>query len=226
MADVTLVVSDEERDHLEAVEPGVDVEVVPNANPIAGDVPGHAERSGVLFVGNFGHAPNVDAAIHLATDVMALVWQEEPGISLTIAGPSPPAEVRALASASVDVLGWVEDLTPLLRESIAAVAPLRFGAGMKGKVTQSLAAGLPVVTTTIGAEGLHASDGNELMIADDPQGLADRILTLTRDADVWLSLSGSGRALAERVCSPAVQAAAIDRLLRRSRRHASVRASV
>ena len=93
------------------------------------------------------------------------------------------------------------------------VAPLRYGAGMKGKVTQSLAAGLPVVTTTIGAEGLNALEGEELLVADAPDAFADHVIRLHRDSEAWHALSRNGRALAERVCSPRMQREALRRLL-------------
>ena len=102
---------------------------------------------------------------------MPAVWRELGGVQVTIVGPHPPPEVQALASPLVDVTGWIEDLRPLLERARLMVAPLRYGAGMKGKVTQALATGLPVVTTPIGAEGLDGHDKECLLIADDPQEL-------------------------------------------------------
>ena len=171
-SDVTLVVSEEEREHLTAAAPEVESEVVANANEIAPDVPGPATRSGLLFVGGFEHVPNVDAALHLARTVMPLVWQRVEDATLTIVGAEPPAEVMGLDSPNIKIAGWVQDLGPLLRESRAMVAPLRYGAGMKGKVTQSLAAGLPVVSSSIGVEGLQAVEGEDVLIADDPEEFA------------------------------------------------------
>jgi glycosyltransferase involved in cell wall biosynthesis len=107
----------------------------------------------------------------------------------------------------------VADLEPLLLGSIAMVAPLRYGAGMKGKVTQSLAIGLPVVTTTIGAEGLGAVDGDGILFADEPEAIAARVVRLYREPDAWRSLSAAGLEIADRVCSPKVQRDAIQRLL-------------
>ena len=89
-------------------------------------------------------------------------------------GPDPPAEVQALAAPDIEVTGWVEDLGPLLDRVMVFVAPLRYGAGMKGKVTESLAAGVPVVTTSVGAEGLRAESGRDLMVADDDAGFVAR----------------------------------------------------
>ena len=212
-SDVTIVVSEEEREQLAAVAPDIEAEVVPNANELSPDVPGPEGRDGLLFVGGFEHIPNVDAAVYLARTVMPRVWRRVPDVALTIVGADPPAEVRALDSPGVKVAGWVEDLEPLLRESRAVVAPLRYGAGMKGKVTQSLAAGLPVVTTTIGAEGLNAVDGEHLLVADDANGFADRVADICTNDELWRSLSASGQHLVERVCSPRVQRQALRRLL-------------
>jgi glycosyltransferase involved in cell wall biosynthesis len=93
------------------------------------------------------------------------------------------------------------------------VAPLQYGAGMKGKVTQSLAAGLPVVTTKLGAEGLNAVDGRDMFIEDDPQTFATRVIQLYGDDETWRAMSASGRSLVEDMCSPEIQRAALERLL-------------
>jgi GT2 family glycosyltransferase/SAM-dependent methyltransferase/glycosyltransferase involved in cell wall biosynthesis len=212
-SDVTLVVSDDERGHLLEVAPDLAVDVVPNANEVEDDVPGPEERSGLLFVGGFEHLPNTDAVTYLAREIMPLVWRSVPDAHLTVVGSNAPPEIEQLAGPRIDVAGWVEDLGPLLRESLVMVAPLRYGAGMKGKVTQSLAAGLPVVTTSSGAEGLDAEDGRELLFADDAEAIAERIVQLHGDAMAWRELSAAGRALAERVCSPRVQVEAMRRLL-------------
>ena len=111
----------------------------------------------MLFVGGFEHPPNVDAALALVNDVMPLVWERLGDVPVTIAGSKPTPEVEALAGPNVEITGWVEDLQPLIDGARAMAAPLRYGAGMKGKVTQSLGAGLPVVTTPTGAEGLGAA---------------------------------------------------------------------
>ena len=183
------------------------------ANDIAEDVPGPDARSGLLFVRGFEHLPNIDSAVYLATDVMPRLWRTHPDVQLTIVGSHAPAEVTSLESPGIKVAGWVPDLEPLLRESLVMVAPLRFGAGMKGKITQSLGAGLPVVTTTIGAEGLDVVDGDEMLIADDPDAFVARIVALHEDLDRWRKVSEKGQALAERVCSPRVQKEALERLM-------------
>jgi glycosyltransferase involved in cell wall biosynthesis len=213
IADVTLAVSEDERERLRELVPDATVEVMPNANRIARDVPGPEGRHGLVFIGSFEHTPNVDAALLLAREVMPRVWAEVEDMTLTIVGGDAPEEVTELDAPRIDVAGWVKDIGPLLRQSLAMAAPLSYGAGMKGKVTQSLAAGLPVITTTVGSEGLDVEDGRELLIADDPYEFAKRIVGLSRDPDLWRRLSADGQALVERVCSPAVQLSALRVLL-------------
>jgi glycosyltransferase involved in cell wall biosynthesis len=110
-------------------------------------------------------------------------------------------------------MGWVKDLTPLYESARVMAAPLQYGAGMKGKVTQSLAAGLPVVTTPIGAEGLEAVDGRDMMIAEDPADLAERIVRLLEDDELWVRLSRAGQDVAARLFSPAIMRERLEELL-------------
>lgn len=211
--DVTLTVSEEEAEQLRTDAPGVVVEVVPLANPVWAQVPPRERRAGLLFVGNFAHTPNIDAATFLVRRIMPLVWRRQPGIRVTIAGGNAPAEVRALSAPNVDVAGWVPDLDPLVAGAAAMVAPLRYGAGVKGKVAQALASGLPVITTTLGAEGIDAEAGSEILIGDDPEELAARILELLADDELWRRLSENGQALLRRTSSPEAQRETLVRLL-------------
>jgi GT2 family glycosyltransferase/glycosyltransferase involved in cell wall biosynthesis len=211
--DATIVVTDNERDQVLADVPDATVHVVPNVNRTREHVPGPEARTGVVFVGGFEHPPNLDAAVALVRDVMPLVWRELPEVPVTIVGSDPPPEVTSLAGPRVTVAGWVPDLEPLLDRSQALVAPLTYGAGLKGKVTQALASGLPVVTTPIGAEGLEATDGEELLIATAPADLAARVIRVLTDEQLWRQLSTSGRALASRTCSPSVMTARLGQLL-------------
>ena len=200
-SDVTIVVSEEEREQLEEEAPGSRVLVVPVVNEIIERVPPLEDRRGVLFVGGFEHPPNVDAALQLVQQVMPLVWERIGDVPVTIAGSKPTDEIRALASPTVEITGWVEDLQPLLDGARLLAAPLRFGAGMKGKITQSLGAGLPVVTTPTGAEGLGVEDGRELLIAERPADLAKRIVQLHTDDELWQRLSDAGQDVVRRVAS-------------------------
>jgi O-antigen biosynthesis protein len=154
-----------------------------------------------LFVGGFEHPPNMDAAVYLVREVMPLVWAVRGDVQLTIVGSHAPREVETLATSRVDVRGWVAELEPLLDAARVLVAPVRFGAGMKGKVTQGLAAGLPIVTTPVGAEGLDASDGEQMLIGETAEALAERILRVVEDDALWRSLSQHGQELITAKCS-------------------------
>ena len=199
--DVTIVVSDAERIQVQLDVPDANVLIVPTAHEVAPYVLPPEERSGILFSGGFEHPPNIDAALRLVKEVMPAVWRELGDVRVTIVGSHPPPEVTALASPRVDVAGWVEDLQPLLEQSRLMVAPLRYGAGLKGKITQSLAAGLPVVTTPIGAEGFNADDGVNMLIGDSAEELAERIMRVFQDDTLWRSLSRSGQELMAADCS-------------------------
>jgi glycosyltransferase involved in cell wall biosynthesis len=211
--DMSITVTEDEREILLSHVPDATVVVIPNANAIAERVPGPEARDGILFVGSFEHPPNADAALALVEAVMPLVWEELGPVGVTIVGARPPAEVVELARPEVDVTGWVQDLTPLYESARVMVAPLRYGAGMKGKVTQSLAAGLPVVTTPIGAEGLEAVDGREMMIAERPADLAARIVRVLREDDLWRELSRAGQEVAARLFSPDIMRQQLEELL-------------
>ena len=143
--DETFVVSPVERDLLLREDPSLSVHVIPNIH-----APHHlgrpfARRQGLLFVGSFPHPPNRDAAHWLVEEILPRVHQELPDVMTYIVGSQPTEDIKALAGDGVRVLGWVEDLTELYETARLFVAPLRYGAGMKGKVGESLAYGLPVV---------------------------------------------------------------------------------
>jgi GT2 family glycosyltransferase/glycosyltransferase involved in cell wall biosynthesis/SAM-dependent methyltransferase len=212
-ADVTLVVSNGERVQVERDVPNAKVLVVPNVHDVEPCVVSPEDRSGILFVGGFEHPPNVDAAVCLVKEIMPGVWRELGDVRVTIVGSHPPEEVEALASSRVDVTGWVEDLQPLLDQSRIMVAPLRYGAGLKGKVTQALAVGLPVVTTPVGAEGLEGTDEEFMLIAEDLQELAAHAVRIYRDDQLWRRLSRAGQSAIAECCSTTVVSDRLSRLL-------------
>lgn len=221
--DATIVVTENERQRVLADVPDADVRVVPTVHDVSDKVPLAAARSGVLFVGSFEHVPNVDAAVNLVQQVMPRVWSQIGPVHVRLVGASAPAAVLALAGPMVEVTGWVEDLFPLLASSRLLVAPLTYGAGLKGKITQALAAGLPVVTTSIGAEGIAGGDGEVMLIASSPEDLAARVILGLTDDELWERLSTRGRAVAMETYSPKVMTDAVRELLNWSRRGAVVR---
>jgi O-antigen biosynthesis protein len=170
-----------------------------------------AQTSGIVFVGNYGHSPNVDAAQWLTAEIMPSVWQACPEIQLTLAGAEPTRAIRLLAETRVSVPGFVEDLDGTLMQHRVFVAPLRFGAGIKGKILQALAAGLPVVATPVAAEGIF-TDGECGAIVSTPHEFAQAILRLYEDRELWERFARATTEVASRF-SPAVVANQLDRVL-------------
>ncbi|NLA67042.1 MAG: glycosyltransferase [Gammaproteobacteria bacterium] len=197
-ADTILYPSSEEAEAVRALEPGVDARpVVAYAFDefVADAVP--AGRAGLLFVAGFAHPPNVDAARFLVREVMPLVRAQEPSLQLSLVGANPSPEVIELAGPLVEVTGFVSDaeLARRYREARVAVVPLRFGAGVKSKVVEALQQGLPLVTTTVGAQGLPGVE-SVCGVTDDPAAIAAGILALLRDDALWQARSAAGAAYA------------------------------
>lgn len=189
LADVTVVVTEVEKNVLSDL--GVkNIWIVPNIHQrYSGSTNDFHHRNDLLFIGNYSHTPNVDAVIWLCQEIMPLVWASEPSIKLTILGNNPPPQVKSLASERVKVTGYIKDVEPYFLASRLFVAPLRFGAGMKGKIGQSLSYGLPTVTTSIGAEGMNLTDKFDVMIADEAEIFARCIVELYKNPNLWSYIS-------------------------------------
>lgn len=214
-ADLTLTVSAHERELLLGALPGANVEVLSNIHACVDEPKGFAERRGLLFVGSFRHPPNVDAALWMAREVLPLIACEDPAIELHLVGPWPPPEVRALAELpGVRVHGHVPDLHPLLDGCRIGLAPLRYGAGVKGKINQSMAHGQPVVATPLAVEGMHLCDGVDVALAADAPAFAQAVLRLHADSRYWQTLARNGLANVERYFSFAAARQALRRMLR------------
>jgi glycosyltransferase involved in cell wall biosynthesis len=154
-------------------------------------------RSGVLFVGGFGHAPNVDGMLWFAREVWPAVTSARPDVRLTIVGSRAPSDILALAGETVDVRGFIPDdaLELAYRSARVAIAPLRFGAGMKGKVVEAMRFGVPMVTTVVGAQGL-ADAGDALLVSDDARTQAELVLALLADDGHWERTASAATAFA------------------------------
>ena len=169
----------------------------------------------VLFVGNFEHAPNRDAAFWLASEIMPAVWAEHPSARLWIVGRGPTADVRALDGPRVVVTGEVPSVVDYLRSATVFVAPLREGGGMRVKVLEAMAAGLPVVTTPIGAEGLGARSGEHLLVAEGASEIAEQVSAVLGDPSLRARLGSEARRLASDASSKARRVQALEALIAR-----------
>lgn len=201
--DRTWVVSPVEKSLLAESAPGAVVDVVSNIHRVRGAGPAMAERHGLLFVGGFRHPPNVDAALWLADEILPRVRERRPEITLSLVGSEAPAAILALAERpGITVHGYVPDLEPLIDTHRFSVAPLRYGAGVKGKINQALAHGLPVVATHCAVEGMGLTQGVDALVADDAEAIAETILAAYDDEALWQRLVAGGLANTAREFSP------------------------
>jgi FkbM family methyltransferase len=183
----------------------------------ARDADHFAGLSDVVFVGGFPHTPNVDAAIFIANEIMPLVWRRFPDTRLVLVGYAPPPAVAALASARVTVTGQVPKVEPFLERARVVLAALRYGAGVKGKTVDALRQGVPVVATSIGAEGIGIEPGRHAIVADDARSLAAGVVELLRDPHRCAGLSTAGAELVRERFSRAAARAAIGEVFRTPR---------
>lgn len=163
---------------------------------------GFSERNGLLFLGGFAHKPNVDAIKWFVTEIFPELRRMLPGITVDVVGSEMPREVFSLGADDIRMVGYVADLAPYFERNRLFVAPLRYGAGQKGKIAQSLAHGLPVVTTSVGAEGMALTSGVDVLVADDPQEFAQAVVKAYEDEELWRRLAERGFQFAKEHHSP------------------------
>jgi len=224
-ADLVITVTENDRQVLLSENPNLCVAVIPNIHesPSLNGNKGFEERSGILFVGNFAHRPNIDAVIYLCEEIFPMIHAEIQDIRLFVVGNNPPPEVRKFHSGNVIVTGYVPDLTSYLTAVRVSVAPLRYGAGMKGKIGEAMAAGVPVVTTSIGAEGMELVNGHNVLVADDPVEFARAVIRLYQDKLLWEKLSLNGQAIIRKLYSPDVTRLKLAQALDLAKQNASSR---
>jgi glycosyltransferase involved in cell wall biosynthesis len=192
-ADATIVVSAYEAELLAGLLPGGRVRHI----PILRQAPKRGgarfdERRDVLFIGGYRHTPNVDAVHWLAGEIWPRVRALGYGDRLVLAGSHMPPELAALASPSIEVRGHVSDLGEVFDRCRLSIAPLRYGAGLKGKIVTSLSYGVPMVATRIAVEGSGLVHGETVLVADGPAAMAAEIVRLYGDAGLWQRLSVGG----------------------------------
>jgi GT2 family glycosyltransferase/glycosyltransferase involved in cell wall biosynthesis/tetratricopeptide (TPR) repeat protein len=217
-ADRIVCVTDDDADAVRTEIPAADIVVIPNAHGQVDPGPGFEARSGFVFVGNFNHPPNADAVAWWNADIAAVVAARLPGAGLTVVGNDPAGVAAAMAQQAVHVTGAVSSTLPYLHSARVSVAPLRYGAGMKGKVGEAMAAGLPVVVTTVAAEGMGLTDGEHVLVADTPEAFADAVVRLHTDADLWQRIRQAGREHVEEHFGVARMRAGVDAVLAPPRR--------
>ena len=184
---------------LKDLNPELDVYADAIGVDVQSDVAAQCVTSGRIgFLANFAHQPNVDAALHFAEAVFPLIRARFPGATFVVAGKNPPPPLLDPARIGVDCVGFVADVTTFYGSVDVIVAPLRFGGGIKIKVLEAMACGRPVVTTSVGAEGITEPEEGALLVADEPAVFADAVSTLLEDGVQRTALGERARQLVER----------------------------
>lgn len=157
--------------------------------------PEMAEMNNLLFLGAMNRQPNIEAALHFYHHIFPLIRQEVPEAIFYIVGSSPPPEIKSLSKDEhVVVTGYVEDIKPYYARCRVFVAPLTVGGGIIVKILDAMAAGRPVVASSIGNEGIGAAPGREIFLADSPEEFAKRTVELLRDGKLWERIAANSKA--------------------------------
>jgi GT2 family glycosyltransferase/glycosyltransferase involved in cell wall biosynthesis len=193
--DCVLAPSLSEVDVIRELAPDAEVRVIPpyfyRAAQELPDGPPLTERRDIAFLGAFDHLPNVDAARVLVREIMPKVWARIPDAKVILVGDFVPPSVQALAGRRVEVAGFVPDLAAVWGRARVSVSPLRYGSGVKGKIVASLQAGVPVVTTSVGNEGIALEPGVEALIGETPAELAAHVIRLYEEPEVLVALASA-----------------------------------
>jgi glycosyltransferase involved in cell wall biosynthesis len=220
-ADGVAFTSVDDAEQARALVPEIVSAVIPNGVDVdhfrrRPDAP--ADRSRAVFFGTLNYFPNQDGVRFLLSEIWPRIAGAVPGARLDVVGPHPTAEVLACRGPRLDVTGPVDDVRVPLERAGVVVVPLRVGGGTRLKILEAMAMSRPVVSTTIGAEGIAATDGRDILIADDPAAFARAVQRVMEDPGLAARLGEGGRALVERRYSWVAVGAELERFVRALRR--------
>src|SRR6185437_12464431 len=150
----------------------------------------------VIYFGLLSTVPNIDAVIHFVNDIWPRIIEAHPDARCKIVGGKPPRQLLALAGPQIELTGFVPDLRPHLASAAAVVVPLRLGGGTRLKIVEAMAMGKAIVSTTLGAEGIEAAKGRDILIEDEPEGFADAAVRLLAEPELAARIGRSARRLA------------------------------
>ena len=212
-ADITVAVSIDDFKTLTEKEDVGKVLIIPNIIDIVARSAGERDPV-VVFIGAYLWPPNVDAVKWFMKEVCPIVHKLNDRAEFLIIGSDPPDEIKAFNDEpGVKVLGFVPETDPYLEKAAVSVAPLRYGGGMKGKVNEALAHGVPVVATSIGAQGFRVENDEHMLIEDDAEGFANAIIALLEDPEKQRTVGLAGQKFNETICSPDVVRVMINDLM-------------
>jgi GT2 family glycosyltransferase/glycosyltransferase involved in cell wall biosynthesis len=191
-SDETWTVSSVEQQLLQQKWPNKSIQLVSNIVDVPGSKTPFALRRDWLFIGGFQHRPNIDAVLFFVQRIYPLVSEHLRDAKFYIIGEKAPPEIVALATERIIVAGLQTDVRPFFDSVKLSVAPLRFGAGVKGKINQSMAFGVPVVATSLAVEGTALNNREEILVADEPEDFARALIELYESEELWKRLSENG----------------------------------
>ena len=192
LSDRTIVVSEFEQGLLNSLIPDNNSVVIPLTSEIPGSHVGFNLRHDIVFIGEFLHKPNVDAVLYFVKEIWSLIANQLPKCKFLVVGSNVPDEIRELASETIKIVGFVQDLSEVFSTCRISVAPLRFGAGIKGKIITSMSYGVPCVGTSIAVEGMGLTDEENIVVRDSPQEFAAGVIELYTNCQAWEHVSQTG----------------------------------
>lgn len=169
------------------------IHVIPNGVDHDFFSPRNSEKdTDIVFTGNMAYPPNVNAAEFLVNEIMPLVWKEKPGVKVMIAGATPDKKVVSLKSDKVLVTGWLDDIRDSYAGAKVFIAPMQIGTGLQNKLLEAMSMKVPSITTPLANDALQAIDGDSILIGKDAPSLAQHILNLLNDKELYQKIAESG----------------------------------
>jgi polysaccharide biosynthesis protein PslH len=193
-----LVCSDVDKKFLLSHVPAARIDLLYNGIDLdyfEGEYVNDQHENRIIFTGNMSYFPNSDGIQYFVNIILPVIKKEIPRIQLQIVGKDPPRGVQSLVDTGITVTGFVQDIKDYYLNSQIAIAPIRFGAGTLNKILEPMALGIPVVTTSVGVEGLPVQHGKHLFIADRPEDFARYVIQLLTDDKLRQTLSTNAKAL-------------------------------
>lgn len=181
--DVKTIISVQDRDDIDHPKKD-EILIVPNGVDHEYYSPQQQEKKyDIVFTGNMGYAPNVNAVEYLANDILPLVWEKLPEAKMYIAGATPDPRVKKVASDKIIISGWLDDMRDAYSQSRIFIAPMRIGTGLQNKLLEAMSMRLPCITTSLANGSLHAETNKEILVGNNEQELANHIITLLTDKE-------------------------------------------
>jgi polysaccharide biosynthesis protein PslH len=196
--DGVVAVSEADAAWIRLQAPDAELRIVRNAVDVAFFEPRSmpVRSNSIVFTGSMDYPPNIDAAVWFADEILPGLRERLPQLRFVVVGRRPPAEVQALATRpGIEVTGVVDDVRPYLADALALVVPLRSGGGTRLKILQAMSMACPVVSTTLGAEGLAVADSENILLADTPRHFIDSVVKLANSPELAARLAQAGRRL-------------------------------